>query len=392
MALKLLIEEGLPPVWIEGEVSNFTRHPSGHRYFTLKDEKSQIRCVMWREEGRDIAFAPDVGMKVLAYGKVSVYEKGGQYQFYASKMLPFGPGELQSAFERLKEKLSSEGLFDESRKRPIPPFPETVGVVTSPVGAAIRDIENVIAKRSPGVRIVLAPVRVQGDGAADEIARGIADLNEYGDVSVLIVGRGGGSAEDLWAFNEEVVARAIYASKIPVISAVGHEVDITVADLVADVRASTPSAAAQMAVMDRNDIKREIQGLLWRASKTIQGRIEDRDAALKRLTASYALRRFPEEMGRKAQNVDELTDKMRLYLDNIISSWEFSYRQMAGKLDALSPLSALSRGFSVCQKVPEGVIIRDSSTLSVEDRVKIRFQRGSAICSVQDVEDRDNYA
>jgi len=249
--IKQVLETGFPCLWVEGEISNFKRHSSGHLYFTLKDENSQIRCAMWRYRANDLIFRPEDGMKVLVQGNLQVYEPGGYYQIIVQQVQPAGVGELQLAFEQLKKKLYAEGLFDEAHKKPIPIFPERIGVITSPTGAAIRDIISVITRRFPIAQIILAPVRVQGPGAKEEIVQAIQDFNEFGEVDVLIVGRGGGSLEDLWAFNEEVVARAIFTSKIPIISAVGHEIDFSISDFVADRRAPTPSAAAEMAVPDR---------------------------------------------------------------------------------------------------------------------------------------------
>ncbi|MCK5525880.1 MAG: exodeoxyribonuclease VII large subunit, partial [Candidatus Latescibacteria bacterium] len=265
-AIKGLLDEGLMPLWVEGEVSNYVHHTSGHRYFTLKDETSQLRCVMWKWQGQ-LRFRPEDGMKVRAYGRISVYERGGQYQLVVSELHPAGVGELQLAFEQLKERLAKEGLFDESRKRSLPRFPQRIGVVTSPTGAAIRDIAHGIGRRFPSAQVVLWPARVQGEGAAAQIAEGIEKLNAYGEVDVLIVGRGGGSLEDLWAFNEEEVARAIYASGIPVVSAVGHEIDFVIADFVADRRAPTPSAAAEMVVRDGAELMRGVTDLRGRAER-----------------------------------------------------------------------------------------------------------------------------
>lgn len=242
--IKTLLETTLPMMWIEGEISNFTHHSSGHMYFSLKDPTSQISCVMWKGRNRSMHFRPQDGMKVLVNGRVTVYERRGNYQLDVWQMLPGGVGALQQAFEQLKIRLSEEGLFDEKYKRPLPKYPRRIGIVTSPTGAAIRDLHSVLSRRWPSAELILRPALVQGTGAAEDIARAIEEFNEYGEVDVLIVGRGGGSLEDLWAFNEEVVARAIFHSKLPIISAVGHEIDFTIADFVADLRAATPSAAA----------------------------------------------------------------------------------------------------------------------------------------------------
>ncbi|HDZ10569.1 MAG TPA: exodeoxyribonuclease VII large subunit, partial [Bacteroidetes bacterium] len=259
--IKRLLENAIPSIWLEGEISNFKRHSSGHIYFVLKDENSQISCVMWRGRNNGLYFTPQDGMKIQARGNVTVYEKRGNYQFEVLQMQPAGLGELQMALEQLKQSLKAEGLFDEQHKKKIPQYPEKIGIVTSPTGAAIRDLVSVVQRRFPSVQLILNPVRVQGAEAAGEIARAIDEFNAYGDVDVLIVGRGGGSLEDLWAFNEEVVARAIFRSKIPVISAVGHEIDFGISDFVADLRAPTPSAAAELVVRNREELLHTIQYL-----------------------------------------------------------------------------------------------------------------------------------
>jgi len=256
--IKVLLETTIPVIWVEGEISNLKFHSSGHLYFSLKDKDSQIGGVMWRSRNASLFFTPQDGIKVLAMGKVTVYEKRGYYQFDVIKMQPAGIGELQLAFEQLKNRLQEEGLFDEEIKKPLPQYPEKIGIVTSPTGAAIQDLLNILNRRSPGIEISLKPVKVQGEGAAPEIATAIDEFNEYGKVDVLIIGRGGGSLEDLWAFNEEVVARAIFRSNIPVISAVGHEIDFSISDFVADLRAPTHSAAAELAVLDRAELLNRI--------------------------------------------------------------------------------------------------------------------------------------
>src|SRR5271169_6490493 len=244
--IKGTLEEGFSGIAVQGELSNFKRHSSGHLYFTLKDEHTQIQCVMWRSRVPTLSVSPQDGMKMIARGNVTVYEVRGNYQLDVSSLQLLGAGELQIAFERLKQKLSTEGLFDQDHKKPLPQFPQRIGVVTSPTGAAIRDIINVVNRRFPSTELILYPVRVQGIGAAEEIASAIDDFNAFGEVGVILIGRGGGSLEDLWAFNEEIVARSIYRSSIPVVSAVGHEIDFTIADFVADLRAPTPSAAAEL--------------------------------------------------------------------------------------------------------------------------------------------------
>jgi len=381
--IKVLLEEHLRPLWVEGEVSNYVHHTSGHRYFTLKDETGQLRCVMWKWQGR-LSFTPEDGMKVLAYGRISVYERGGQYQLVVSELQPAGVGELRLAFEQLKERLATEGLFEESRKRALPVFPQSIGVVTSPTGAAIRDIAHGIGRRFPSAQIVLWPVRVQGEGAAPEIAEGIEKLNAYGEVDVIIVGRGGGSLEDLWAFNEEVVARAIYGSEIPVISAVGHEIDCTIADFVADCRAPTPSAAAEMAVPDREALFRTVTDLRMRATEAIERRIEEATRRVSDLRHSYVFRQMDDRIAERWQRLDELEGRLGRALDYLMMGKRARLQETVGRLEGLSPLSVLSRGFSVCRKMPQGCVVRDSAELNVGDKVEVTFSRGWARCWVEE--------
>ncbi len=384
--IKSIIEGSFPPVWVQGEISNYTHHVSGHRYFTLKDELAQLRCVMWKWSASKLRFTPMDGMRVLAYGEISVYERGGIYQLVIYQIQPAGIGELQLAYERLKRKLASEGLFDESRKKPIPAFPRRVGVVTSPTGAAIRDIVKIIGRRAPDVEVILWPARVQGDGAAEEIATGLDKFNEYGEVDLIIVGRGGGSIEDLWAFNEEIVARAISRSRIPVISAVGHEIDFTIADFVADRRAPTPSAAAEIAVRDRRELVGEISSLVGRARSAILSRLEVLGRRKEELCSSYAFRRIGDRLKDRWQRLDELENRMFREFDRAASDRTRLFKSSYGRLRALDPSAPFRRGFSICVKLPEGKIVTRSSELSPDDRVKLRFLEGSAICEVESTE------
>ncbi|MBI4429018.1 MAG: exodeoxyribonuclease VII large subunit, partial [Ignavibacteriales bacterium] len=252
--LRIYLEETFPQVWVQGEISNCKRHTSGHLYFTLKDEAAQISAVMWQSNAETLLFALEDGMKAVVRGAITVYPPKGNYQIDVDKVQPIGVGELQLAFERLKQKLAAEGLFDPRHKKPIPEFPQSIGIITSESGAALQDIRSVLSRRFSAVKVIFIPVKVQGPGAAEEIAQAISDMNRFGKVDVIIVGRGGGSLEDLWAFNEEIVVRAIFASRIPVISAVGHEIDFSISDFVADLRAPTPSAAAAMVVRDSGEL------------------------------------------------------------------------------------------------------------------------------------------
>jgi exodeoxyribonuclease VII large subunit len=383
--IKNLLEQSFPTLWVEGEISNYTLHSSGHRYFSLKDENAQIRCVLFRWEGRRLAFEPEDGMKVYALGNLTVYEKSGQYQLSVIKLHPAGIGELELAFQQLKERLYNEGLFDEAHKKPIPEYPQAIGVVTSPTGAAIRDIINIIHRRDPGMKIILNPVRVQGEGATDEIAQAIKDFNEYKKVDLLIIGRGGGSLEDLWAFNEEIVARAIYDSKIPIISAVGHEVDFTIADFVADLRAPTPSAAAELAVKNRLETAKEIRNLFKTLVSTQRLIVEDYKSRINSARESYGFKRALDLIAQRAQRADELLRRLLKEIKNYFDSKKKSLSLVSGKLNALSPLAVLERGFSVTRKLPEMEIIKDAGSLRLKDEIEVRFFRGKVEAEVKKI-------
>jgi exodeoxyribonuclease VII large subunit len=383
--IKNLLEQSFPTLWVEGEISNYTLHSSGHRYFSLKDENAQIRCVLFRWEGRRLAFEPEDGMKVYALGNLTVYEKSGQYQLSVIKLHPAGIGELELAFQQLKERLYNEGLFDEAHKKPIPEYPQAIGVVTSPTGAAIRDIINIIHRRDPGMKIILNPVRVQGEGATDEIAQAIKDFNEYKKVDLLIIGRGGGSLEDLWAFNEEIVARAIYDSKIPIISAVGHEVDFTIADFVADLRAPTPSAAAELAVKNRLETAKEIRNLFKTLVSTQRLIVEDYKSRINSARESYGFKRALDLIAQRAQRADELLRRLLKEIKNYFDSKKKSLSLVSGKLNALSPLAVMERGFSVTRRLPEMEIIKDADSLRLKDEIEVRFFRGKVEAEVKKI-------
>ena len=384
--IKNLLEQSFPTLWVEGEISNYTLHSSGHRYFSLKDENAQIRCVLFRWEGKRLAFEPQDGMKVYALGNLTVYEKSGQYQLSVIRLHPLGIGELELGFQQLKERLYNEGLFDEAHKKPIPEYPKTIGVVTSPTGAAIRDIINIIRRRDPGVRIILNPVRVQGEGAGEEIANAIKDFNEYKKVDLLIVGRGGGSLEDLWAFNEEVVARAIYNSKIPIISAIGHEVDFTIADFVADLRAPTPSAAAELAVKNRLETAKEVRNLFKTLISTQRLIVEDYKSRINSARESYGFRRALDLIAQKAQRADELLRGLLKEIKNYFDSKKKSLSLVSGKLNALSPLAVMERGFSLTRKLPGMEIIRDAGSLRLKDEIEVKFLRGRIEAEVKKID------
>jgi exodeoxyribonuclease VII large subunit len=432
--LRAVLEERFPAVWVEGEISNFKVYGSGHAYFTLKDAGAQLRCVLFRNRGRRIRFEPGDGIHVLAFGSVEVYAQRGEYQFVVELLEPRGLGALQLAFEQRKARLGAEGLFDAGRKRPLPSFPRTIGMVTSPSGAALRDMLRVIGRRFAGLSIVLAPARVQGEGAAAEIAQGIADLNAVGGVDVIIVGRGGGSLEDLWAFNEESVARAIVASKVPVISAVGHEVDFTIADFVADSRAPTPSAAAELVVREKQAVAENLADLSQRLRVAMARRVERQRERLESLSRRRPLtdpgrplrdlaRRVDEArrrlehgmtaaLGRVGHRVELATRALRsaspvvraardrrqlAHLETRLSSEmartlakaQHRAHSVAGRLDSLSPLGVLGRGYSLTRR-PSGEIVRRSREVAVGDEVRVLLHEGRLDCRVTATRERDD--
>ena len=372
--IKNLIEENIPPVSVEGEVSNYVHHTSGHRYFTLKDENSQIRCVMFKWQSMGLDFIPEEGMKVLAVGNVTVYERGGQYQLTVLRLIPLGRGELLARLEELKKKLTLEGVFD--NRRAIPSYPEIIGVVTSPTGAAVRDIISVLTRRAPHVQIVLRPSLVQGDGAAADIVQGIREINAHTDADVLIVGRGGGSIEDLWCFNEEIVARAIASSSIPVISAVGHETDFTLADFAADVRAPTPSAAAEIAVKDSGELREVIAGYRSLVLQYTLAKIYELIQKIETIKRGLRPERFIQFLMLKSQSVDELTLRIRGVYDTIISDREKVYECLKGKLVTLDPRAVLSRGFSIVCREYDNRVVTDRTMVSSGDNVSVEVARG----------------
>lgn len=383
--IRYLLETSIPTVWIRGELSNFTHHTSGHMYFTLKDEECQIKGVMWREDAVRLFFTPQNGMKLLAQGDVSVYERAGHYQLRVRQMQPMGIGELQMAFERLKAKLLQEGLFAEERKKPLPQYPTRVGIVSSPTGAALRDVVEIIHRRLPGTQLVLNPVKVQGEGAAEEIAQAINAFNSYGKVDVIIVTRGGGSLEDLWAFNEESVARAIFDSEIPVVSAVGHEVDVTIADFVADVRAPTPSAAAEMVVPDRNQLVENVRVRAAHLKELMERKIASWEDRIESFRLSYGLRRPFDMIEHYEQRCDELVKDLSVHVDYFMKEKEHALVLQRDKLEGLNPLSVLRRGYSICRTIPGSVIIREAGTLNIDDQVEVMFHRGTVQARVEAV-------
>lgn len=365
---------------ISGEISNFKRHSSGHLYFTLKDQDSVISAVMFRSDAARLRFMPNSGMKVFVTGRVSIYPKSGQYQVYVSAMQPDGIGALYMAFEQLKEKLYGRGLFDPQHKKPLPPYPGTVALVTSPTGAAVRDMIRIIKSRYPICDIIVCPVKVQGEGAAEEIADMIDYVSRHSLADVIITGRGGGSLEDLWAFNEEVVAEAIFRSDIPIISAVGHEPDITISDYVADVRASTPSNAAELVVPDQAQLRAGLKN----AGRLIEKYQHDSISALRKRVADAAGRpvmRGPKEyLSERRMDLSVLEDRLASAQRLALERRRREYLRLAAGLDALSPLGVLSRGYSMATS-GDGRIIKSVGQLSPGDSVVLRLADGRAECT-----------
>lgn len=373
------IFDGIPQfadLYIQGEISNFKNHYStGHFYFTLKDESSAIRAVMFRSYASKVKFVPENGMKVVVHGRVSAYPRDGQYQIYCDSMEPLGTGALYAAFEQLKKRLGTEGLFDADHKKALPPYPTTVGVVTSATGAAVRDIINISQRRCPAAEIVLYPALVQGDGAAESIIKGIEYFNETRRADVIIIGRGGGSIEDLWAFNNEALARAIYASDLPVISAVGHETDFTIADFVADVRAPTPSAAAEIALPDISELKARIATLSARQENALGFLINTYAVLLKKLSGARALNDPNAYVEDRILQLGALSDRLAISCKRLLDAKTDRISALSGMLNSLSPLSVLSRGYGAVSDA-EGKIIKSISALSVGDTVRVSLGDG----------------
>lgn len=430
--MKLESDGVLQNVWIQGEISNFTHHSSGHMYFTLKDRQSRIRCIMFASHNARLTFMPREGAKVLANGNVSIYERDGQYQLYVTQMQPDGIGSLYLAYEQLKEKLEKEGLFATSAKQAIPQYPRTIGVITSPTGAAIRDIITTLQRRYPVAAILIYPVQVQGENAAPSIARALKVMNEQRVADVLIVGRGGGSLEELWAFNEEVVARSIFASQIPVISAVGHETDFTIADFVADLRAATPTAAAELAVPHHLEVKQQLTNMERHLKQQLKSVLQTQRERLERLQRSSYFQYPHKHFLAPAERVDRLRDRLQYALRERIShakqrtvSLEHALliqhpkeqiniaraaiqslrRQLVvaaqvtqrGKqqqllsmirhLDALSPLKVMQRGYSLVYKQGEADLVKSIEQVQLGDMLNVRLSDGQLGCQIWSMEE-----
>ena len=365
----------LQDVWVQGEISNFIRHSSGHLYFTLKDSSAELRCVMWRGMAIRQDFLPANGDAVEVHGTVSVYEARGQYQLYADQIRPLGEGQLYQAFMRLKARLEAEGLFDPDRKRPIPERPVCIGVVTSPTGAALRDILNTLSRRYPLARVVLAPTAVQGEEAPAGIVKALQSLNKIVKPDVILVARGGGSLEDLWAFNDEGVARAIFASESPVITGVGHETDFTIADFTADLRAPTPTAAAERAVPDMVELRQDLVAETERLSQFVLAQLAEHRWNLSRLHQRLALRSPHSRIQNDRQRLDELTYRGRLALRNIQRMDRSGLQALTHHLQALDPLAVLRRGFAVVSRL-DGQPVAEIAAVGVDDRVDVRLFDG----------------
>jgi len=428
--IKIVLEDTFFDIWVEGEISNLRTPSSGHSYLTLKDEQSQIRAVLFKMQRRYLRFDPKDGMLVIARGRISLYEPRGEYQLVIDYMEPKGIGALQIAFEQLKARLAQAGLFDPTRKRPLPMLPRCIGIVTSPTGAVIRDMLQILRRRFMNLHVCVYPVRVQGDGAAEEITRGIEALNRYPGIDVIVVARGGGSLEDLWAFNEETVVRAIYASKIPVISAVGHEIDYTIADFVADVRAPTPSAAAELVIRTKLELHAELQVMTQRLQRAMRHRLETLRARLEACQQRRVLKDPWAPLRTMQQRLDELNVRLarsirgRLHLSQealgrgeaaithlsplmmvgllrqrlttleqrLIAAQGGHVRRgreelerLTATLQALSPLAVLARGYSICRHQTDGQVIREAHAVAPGMHVDIMLWQGSLQCTVEAV-------
>ena len=370
-------------IWLRGEISNFTEHRSGHMYFDLKDANSIISCVMFKSAKQHLKFKPEHGMKILGFGNINVYPPHGKYQFIFSDLLPDGLGALHLAFLQLKDKLSKEGLFALEHKKPIPKFPNIIGVVTSPTGAAIRDIIHVATRRYPGVKILLTPCKVQGEDAVPQIVEGIQLLHQIPGVDIIIIGRGGGSLEDLWAFNEELLARAIFQAKIPIISAVGHETDFTISDFIADLRAPTPSAAAELAVPDKREIMQNLMNSVIQMRQFLVTKIENFKLHIKRFEESPVFTRPFERIILYRQNLDILINSVINFINNYQKLKRSSLDNYLGKLSALDPRSILRRGYSMTLKLPERKLVLCADMLEENNNVQVIFKDGAVRCKVE---------
>lgn len=370
----------LQNIWIKGEISNLKFHSSGHIYLTLKDSGSVLKAVMFRGFAGALNFKPKDGTKVLARGKIGVYEAGGQYQLYVEEMEEEGQGDLYAKFERLKKQLSEEGLFNEDRKKPIPKFPSVIGIATSPTGAAVRDMINILRRRCPMVKAILYPCLVQGEGAAQSVKEAIDYFNKTKCVDIIIIGRGGGSIEDLWAFNEELTARAVASSEIPVISAVGHETDFTISDFVADLRAPTPSAAAELAVPDILELKKYIDSSGARLSALLKNKLDVQVRQFRLLSERTSITNFSRKLLDLEQSLDKEFDRVLKAYKNKLKISEERFFSLCGKLSALSPLSVFERGYCAATKDGKGIL--NANEINVGDSITLRLKGGELDCDI----------
>lgn len=385
--IKSILDENthLKTIYIKGEISNFKHYyKSGHMYLTLKDNNCQLKAVMFSSYASRLKFKPEDGMSVICRGKISVYEKDGVYQLYIEDMQPDGIGSLSIAFEQLKEKLEKEGLFDASHKKPIPKYPKKIGIATSNMGAAIEDIKNITKRRYPIAELVIAPTIVQGNSAPEDIVKSIQLLDSIDDIDVIIVGRGGGSLEDLWAFNTEMVARSVFECQKPVISAVGHETDFTICDFTADLRAETPSAAAEKAVPDINELLNFTKNAESRMLYSISKRLEYEAQRLDSLSNESILANYNDFFDNKNDVLVSLKKELSDAFENKLSRCKYDLGILSGKLDALSPLSVLARGYAAV-KTKDNKIIKSKEDIKVNDKINIKFIDGSAVCTVDEV-------
>ncbi|MDD5431639.1 MAG: exodeoxyribonuclease VII large subunit [Candidatus Omnitrophica bacterium] len=381
--IKVILENTFGDVWVEGEISNFKAASSGHFYFSLKDSKAVLLAAMFSRANREIKFKIEDGLKVICFGKVDVYPPRGQYQLIVERIEPKGIGAQQLAFEQLKERLLKEGLFAPEHKKPLPLMPFRVGIVTSGAGAAVRDILQILKKGALCVDVVIRSVRVQGEAAAGEIARAVEDFNSFDKIDTIIVSRGGGSIEDLWAFNEEIVARAVYNSKIPVISAVGHQINTTLCDLVSDMFVETPSAAAKIIVDKKNALLSDLDGMRHELKFSISEAINELRHNL--IALEHMLKSPQDRLLEKQQTVDDLNERLNLSIHQYLKNINERVMALAGRLDALSPLSVLARGYSLSSLLTDGSIIKDAGNLKPGDLIKTFLGKGAFVSRVQEV-------
>lgn len=381
--IKSCLEEHIAYVWVSGEVSNLRTPSSGHTYFSLKDQYTQIRCVLFARTARDIKFRIENGIELVLFGRVTVYERQGEYQIIVDKLEPKGIGALQLAFEQLQAKLKGEGLFDPARKKPIPFLPRRIGIITSPTGAAIKDMLNIILRRFPQIEIIIYPVKVQGEGAREEIATALKEFNTLSDIDVLILGRGGGSMEDLWAFNEEIVARQIAASRIPVISAVGHEIDLTISDMVADKRALTPSEAGELVVPIKNELTLSLERSGKRLIGSLRNQVRLVRSKLDAIRDSYIFQQPFDRIREYQQRLDELHPRLEAVLKRIIETAHKRLEQIGARMDSLSPLKVLERGYSITKRERDNRLLRSIRQIKSGEKIITRLSDGKFTSQVE---------